>query len=221
MNKNENNNESSTKNSDQIKSDILNYLEDKYNEEFTIISIQGKEFLEPLNVAKVFVYPTKGDKERDRFQAERTMTDGKASFADSYFGLLIRDEYNERISSVVSKYFDRFAVDSSFGNSTYFSNEYDETKSLQDAIDGGQDIFSNVNILVAPTCTEDEFNKNVENISNEIGNLKLPMGVGIYYSKSDDLSSLYTNNIECSIGRSLRVNRELNVTLDEEINYYK
>ena len=195
-----------------IKTDIKDFLDDKYDKDFTIISVQGKEWLDKPSTYKVFAYPSDGDKERDRFQAERRETDDGYEYNDAYFGLKIEDEYTEMASKIISKHFDKYEIITSFGGD-YFPNEYDNTKTLKDAIDEKEDIYGGVKVLTS-SMNKEEFNEKVEAVSKEINTLGLSMSLGIYCSKSDDLSGFKTGEWESSMHRYIYVEKDLSVELD-------
>lgn len=198
---------------EEIKTDIKAFLDDKYDKDFTIISVQGKEWLDNPSTYKVFAYPSDGDMERDRFEAERRKGDDGYEYSDAYFGLKIEDEYNARIKTILDKYFDKYEIRSGF-DGYYFPNEFNGEKNLQDAINEGADLYGNVNVLTCP-IEKEEFNMRIEAFSKEINKLKLPMLISIYNSSSEDLSSLHTNSIEYSMYRSMLVKKNMTVDLEE------
>ena len=207
------NNESTEVKMEGIKSDIKAFLDDKYDKDFTIISVQGKEWLDKPSTYKVFAYPSDGDIERDRFEAERYKSDDGYEYSDAYFGLKIEDEYNARIKTILDKYFDKYEIKSGF-DGEYFPNEFNGEKNLQDAINEGVDLYGNVNVLTYQ-IEQNEFNRKVEDFSKEINKLNLPMSIRIYNGVSNDLTSIYTNSIEYSMYRSMLVKKNMTVDLEE------
>lgn len=197
---------------EEIKTDIKAFLDDKYDKDFTIISVQGKEWLDNPSTYKVFAYPSDGDKERDRFQAERRKSDDGYEYSDAYFGVKVEDEYTEMASEIISKYFNKYEIITSFAGD-YFPNEYDNSKTLKDAIDERADIYGGVKILTS-SMNKEEFNEKVEAVSKEINTLGLPMSLGIYCSKNNDLSNFKTGDWESSMHRYMYVEKDLTVELD-------
>ncbi|WP_202813804.1 hypothetical protein, partial [Defluviitalea phaphyphila] len=69
---------------------VLEYLKEKYNEEFTIKSMVGKGWSQSYD--RFYVYPKEGDKEEDIFVVRVSlMKDGTYRLSDGYFGVIIRD----------------------------------------------------------------------------------------------------------------------------------
>ena len=124
-----------------VKTGLKNYFYHKYHEEFKYIGVK------PDGVNYGF-YPINGERDTDTFNVvrKRWLSIGSRLFAsDNYYGIIIRDEYEKRISEYINKYFNDYKVyvkfnSSGLSNLTYMSDEFDKNTSLNEFIEFQHDI---------------------------------------------------------------------------------
>ena len=123
----------------------VEYLENKYNEEFVGIDW--------YDTGEYRCYPVSNKDQIVRVFHEKE--DGKISMKDDYYGWLIKDEYMELTNSIVRQWFPDEDI-KMFSNFTvsFFEDEYTAVTPLADAMaNEPRDLGSNVWIFVA----EDEW----------------------------------------------------------------
>lgn len=148
-----------TTNPEESKDQIIAFLEKKYGKEFVPLSIEMDRW--PYQWDELSVYPKGGDKEKDGFNAYRERKDDKYLFSDSYFGVLIHDEYEQKIREIAKEYFPECKITIIFA-SDIFPNELTSKSTLKDLIDMNIDYNPTIKIKVAPTL------KNVEQFDEEV-----------------------------------------------------
>lgn len=118
---------------------VKNYLYHKYDEEFEMAGFWAATPAgHPIN--EFTCWPKNGNKQTDSFNVVRknTLSVGSRNFAsDNYYGIIIREDYENYISEIVSQYFDEFKVYAYFNfsglsNTSYMSDEFDKKTTLND-----------------------------------------------------------------------------------------
>lgn len=121
---------------------VKNYLYHKYDEEFDMAGFWAATPAgHPIN--EFTCWPKNGNRQTDSFNVVRknTLSVGSRSFAsDNYYGIIIREDYENYISEIVSKYFDEYKVYAYFdfsglSNTSYMSDEFDKKTTLNDFFD--------------------------------------------------------------------------------------
>lgn len=121
---------------------VKNYLYHKYDEEFEMARFWAATPAgHPIN--EFTCWPKNGNRQTDSFNVVRknTLSVGSRSFAsDNYYGIIIREDYENYISEIVSKYFDEYKVYAYFdfsgiSNIKYMSDEFDKSTTLNDFFD--------------------------------------------------------------------------------------
>lgn len=116
---------------------VKNYLYHKYDEEFEIAGFWAATPAgHPIN--EFTCWPKNGNKQTDSFNVVRknTLSVGSRSFAsDNYYGVFIRDDYENFVSELLAQYFEDFEVEVNFNwsglsNTMYMSDELDKTFTL-------------------------------------------------------------------------------------------
>lgn len=118
---------------------VQNYLFHKYHEEFDVNGFFGATIAgHPTN--QLTCCPKNGNPATDAFNVVRknTFSIGSRRFAsDNYYGIIIREDYEEYISTFIDDYFDDFTVNvyfdfSGLSNTKYMSDEFDKETSLEE-----------------------------------------------------------------------------------------
>lgn len=118
---------------------VKNYLYHKYGEEFEVSGFFGATVWgHPTN--QLTCCPKNGNLQTDAFNVARknTLSVGSRRFAsDNYYGILIREDYENYISTFIDDYFDEFKVYvrfdfSGLSNVKYMSDCFDKNTSLDD-----------------------------------------------------------------------------------------
>lgn len=151
---------------------VKNYLYHKYNEEFDVDGYFGVK-IAGNHQNQLTCCPKSGNPQTDSFNVVRkkNLSVGSRLFAsDNYYGIIIRDDYEEYISTFIDDYFDDFIVDayfdfSSISNTKYMSDVFDKNTSLKDFLDFQKNEnnirscnYARVNIYLnfQPTVSEQE-----------------------------------------------------------------
>jgi len=112
---------------ESIRDEILEHLMQKYDREFTAISLDRAS-----SFATLTAFPTGGDPVADIVRVRRTEhSNGEVRIADTFFGVLIREEVEAEVTELLSDVPIPFRV---FYPSdiAYFENIFDSAKSLND-----------------------------------------------------------------------------------------
>lgn len=151
---------------------VQNYLFHKYHEEFDVNGFFGATIAgHPTN--QLTCCPKDGNPATDAFNVVRknTLSIGSRRFAsDNYYGIIIREDYEEYISTFIDDYFDDFTVNvyfdfSGLSNTKYMSDEFDKETSLEEFLAFQKDEnkfracnFARLNIILnfQPTLTDKE-----------------------------------------------------------------
>ena len=173
---------------------VKNYLYHKYNEEFDVDGYFGVKIAgNPQN--QLTCCPKSGNHQTDSFNVVRkkNLSVGSRLFAsDNYYGIIIREDYEEYISTFIDDYFDDFTVKvyfefSGLSNIRYMSDEFDKGTSLEEFLAFQKDEdniracnFARLDICLnfQPTISEQEFltNKSLqlfEKIASEFNGLRI------------------------------------------------
>lgn len=118
---------------------VKNYLYHKYGEEFEVSGFFGATVWgHPTN--QLTCCPKNGNPQTDAFNVARknTLSVGSRRFAsDNYYGILIREDYENYISTFIDDYFDEFKVyayfdSSGLSNVKYMSDRLNKNTSLDE-----------------------------------------------------------------------------------------
>lgn len=170
MDANEKNNTSSKKTQWEIREEMLNYIENKYNMEFEVADIEFRSWA--YNYETMSLYP-KGGNPDDTFNLYRyTKEDGEVYYKDYYIRYSMRDDYQKYVSKFVEKYFDKFKCDVSyslFGKDDELSlkTTFEEFKAHAD-----KNIVVYIYIYIPASSkrkVQDKFDKLSRELSNDIG----------------------------------------------------
>ncbi len=116
---------------------VKNYLYHKYDEEFEMAGFWAATPAgHPIN--EFTCWPKNGNRQTDSFNVVRknTLSVGSRSFAsDNYYGIIIREDYENYISNFIDTYFDNYEVSVYFksgglSNTKYMTDEFDKNTSL-------------------------------------------------------------------------------------------
>ena len=160
---------------------VQNYLYHKYWEEFEVSGFFGATVWgHPTN--QLTCCPKNGDPQTDSFNVARknTLSVGSRLFAsDNYYGILIREDYENYISTFIDDYFDDFKVyayfdSSGLSNVKYMSDSLNKNTSLDEFLKYQQKYnkscnWSDIHItLYADKFDENELQDIFMNIVNDV-----------------------------------------------------
>lgn len=145
---------------------VKNYLYHKYWEEFDVSGFFGATVAgHPTN--QLTCCPKNGDPQTDSFNVARknTLSVGSRLFAsDNYYGVLIREDYENYISTFIDDYFDDFKVYAHFdfsglSNVKHMSDSFDKSTSLEDflSFQRDEDKIRACNFAVVDVYLENQF----------------------------------------------------------------
>jgi hypothetical protein len=144
------------------------------------------------------LYPVGGDPEADGFHLYKG--DKSGSIVDSYYGLLIREDYEKMVKEVADQYFDECKVHCSLSNMA-FPNELTAAVSLEQALDsnliGLNDPFAWVIVPNSYGNDEAAFQKDAEMFATALTGRRLPLVLRAFcVSRSDFEASTRENDLE-------------------------
>jgi uncharacterized protein YxeA len=175
-----------TNDPDETRDQILSFLEKKYGKEFVPMSIEMDRW--PYHYDNLRAYPKGGERKKEYFDAYRERKNGKYVYSDSYFGVLIRDEYEEKVKGIADEFFPECRVSTSYSSDS-LPNKLNSKSTLQDAIDMNAGYVPIVSIIVAPTFKNvDEFDKNVDLFMPKLSKNDIEGTVNITYLKNNDIN---------------------------------
>ena len=166
----------------KTKSEVLEYLTEKYGEEFEIAGIARRNIAIPYNETAVF--PKKNP------ELVFAVREENGQFVDSYYGVLIETEYNSMLCEYVERYLDSPKVYSKF-MSKYFDDRFKPGITLDEAlsIDKNQFFASNY-VFVKDDVTSNSFDELCSGIESE----KWTLYVAVYKVSEEDWGKLSADN---------------------------
>lgn len=130
-----------------IKDTMIAYLEEKYGEEFVPITLTPRNWA--YDYDELSVYPKNGNEEEDYFYVRGTkMEDGSYIMQDGYFGVLIKDEYEAFMRSLVKEIYDEFKLYSMFGKLGVLPDRLNKDTKLSEIYDPNEYFSSSTNVFV-------------------------------------------------------------------------
>jgi hypothetical protein len=98
-----------------------------------------------LGSAKLTGYLPDGDSDYDGYDIRYVEDNGRYSFQDNYYGLLIRTQYEAMIKQVADQYFNDCIVYVSFQD---FPDNVNSTTTLQQTMDNGWMAYNSINLYI-------------------------------------------------------------------------
>ena len=121
---------------------VSNYLYHKYDEEFEVACVWAENsYGRPINGFNC--WPKNGTRATEAFRVEkkRTLSAGSKLFAsDNYYGIIIREDYENSIAEVIDDYFEEFKIFACFdysgiSNIVYMSDYLSKDTTLEEFIE--------------------------------------------------------------------------------------
>ena len=192
---------------------VKNYLYHKYNEEFDVDGYFGVKIAgNPQN--QLTCCPKNGNPQTDSFNVVRkkNLSVGSRLFAsDNYYGIIIREDYEEYISTFIDDYFDDFTVKvyfetSGLSNAKYMSDELNKSTSLADFLEyqkndnnirGCNYAIVIITLKQQPTITEKEKTlQNANKLFKQLSKQYRLLSVYIQSTSKYNISALITHDGE-------------------------
>lgn len=163
---------------EDIKAEMLTYLEEKYGEEFVPMSLSPSGFA--YSYDNLRVYPKNGNK-GDSFEVWGTrMEDGSYSMSDGYFGIYIKDEYEAMLSGFVGEIYKDFKLYTDFGEGGILPDRLDKNTKLEEIYNKDEMFWSDTVVFVKEASVkgiddEDSIRKIAENMQAKkmVGSVRL------------------------------------------------
>lgn len=117
------------------------------------------------------------------FSVERYVNGESVTFKDNYFGILIKQEYEDNLYDCASKYFESCFVDASTMSINY-PNELDSNSNFSDMISLKDEIDSKIVVVVVVDeifSDISEFEKTAEDFCNDWEKIGLPVVFRVIY----------------------------------------
>ena len=101
-------NKAKYRDSEFVQQDIMNYLEDRYGEEFVMESYTGRGY-SYNNYVQMYAYPKGREESRYKFQVQGYYNKkGEMEYFDTYVYQKLKEEYEERLDPYIAEYFDEY-----------------------------------------------------------------------------------------------------------------
>lgn len=162
--------------------DIIKHMNEKYDKNFLSIKISGDKKNDDKYYYQYYVEGTNPDIDYCMAGREFNKTTNEYYYYDNYFGVQVRDEYEELINNVVTKYIDNDYVLYANLTEDAYPEKYDKNSTLQDFLDYNQN--RSVDVLV--NCNADnkeKFKEITDNIYNELSDAKYKGIYRFYFMK--------------------------------------
>ncbi|MDD4590773.1 MAG: hypothetical protein PHG06_10155 [Parabacteroides sp.] len=199
---------------------MLEYLEDKYGEEFEPLSYAGESWA--YSYDKLSAHP-KG-KEDQIFNIQGCKNkEGKYVCHDNYFYYIIRDEYEQAMSDIVGKYFTEFKLYMLRGDEMY-DDRLNYGVKVEDIYDISSRFASQILIFVKQNTDTNNIEMVAKKNASEMIDKKLPGKIrcySIYDNKFDLVNRNEINNMLNNIKEWSDDKYEIRVTGALKILEYK
>lgn len=150
-----------------ISESAINFLEEKYNREFTFCSYEGGDYLSKIDYIHCL---TEGmDSEHERVTVTVKEEEGKTVFKDDYFSYMVRPELESYISNIISDEFPEVKVYVD-NREDYLSNELTYKSTLDDLYRIESSYWADVKIYIkgdAQISTE-EYAEKMQHIEDRL-----------------------------------------------------
>lgn len=186
----------------------LAYLQDKYNQEFQIISSIDSSLDVPYDEIffQTSTYPN------ETVTVFRKKDNNGFYFVDDYYKLIVSDEYNELLQSVIGSCLSEKKVYFDF-TADYYPAELDASYSLVDALNNFSDsLFANIYVFV-PSSTSDMSEKLRSEIENTLRSNGMICYFALYEINDNDYSSLDSNSYEEYLSSNYQLNPVFKTTV--------
>lgn len=175
--------------SEQIRDEMLNYMEQKYGKKFHALSLERRGI--DRNSDKLNCY-AEGDESLDYAYVYRDYSDNDISYQDTYFGVLIRDDAQTEVE-LICKSLGLEAKAFVESSTSIYSNEYNSEKTFNDLkLDETQPGFLAEIALISDSETIN--NDETQNIFNALSRAGFRGMFTLYYFKRDAFESITTSN---------------------------
>ena len=109
------------KDAEYVKQDTLNYLEERYGEEFEIESVRGMSYA--YDYINMYAYPKGLQDEAHKFKIQgRFNKEGNLEYCDSYVMVKLTDDYEAYVDEIIDEYFDDYKFYLEFDSEWITSN---------------------------------------------------------------------------------------------------
>ena len=192
------------KDPDELRGDMLKFVNEKYNMEFI-----PTYFAMDDGVAELVVYPKGGDREKDNFIVDwnKNESTGKYEYTDSYSAIMMAPKYKEKIEELLKPYFENYSVEVR-AEMCVLPNDFGVNDDFQKVIDRRLDYTPHVDIKVARSSdTIENFNKKAEEFMNTVEEEKISGHIWVVYLKGTDFN--------CDLTEGVTYDAELYKTLEK------
>lgn len=203
---------------------VKNYLYHKYWEEFEVSGFFGATVWgHPTN--QLTCYPKNGNPQTDAFNVARknTLSVGSRRFAsDNYYGILIKDDYQEFVEAILDDYFEEYKVEVNFNwsglsNVKYMSDVFDKSISLDKFLKYQKENGESCNTATIKVYVPQDYYKNkTQNISKLANNLKSISNciiIYIFYINANGKSDIGYTDILINCNGELYINNYIEEVL--------
>jgi|GEM_PF-1731441 len=159
---------------EEVKQEMLDYLDEKYGEEFECATIEYKSWSQS-GMEQMEAYP-KGSNPNYNFVLNRkTNEDGSATYEDGYIGYLMKEKYAELLEPIVKKYFPVSDVGIGFGKRYTYPESFTKEMSFEEFQEyAAKKHRVGVGVYIAAE-SEEEVSKQIQSLETELRDL-LPIG---------------------------------------------
>ena len=177
---------------------FLTYLSDKYGKEFEPVPIDNPDI---ITRPDMLIACEKGASlDRNCVTVYKAESNGVPVYSDNYFGVLIRPEYEARISTYAQNRFPNAKVYITGYAETVFDSSLNLETSLDDVITAKKCPTASVCIL-AKLSSEDmaRFDSAVSSVAKDIGAAGIPCSIKVYGVSADTFNAITYENLAATI----------------------
>ncbi len=168
----------------KMKKDMIAHLEKKYGEKFIPLY-----FLAESGWDRMTFYKEGTNPKTDYAYIYREKEHGKVVYRDNYFGLIIREEYENLVKKEVEKVYGECKVYSEF-SADVFSEKMNKDNSYKDAIKNGEYLRTSMKIYIKAGKEELILEKKADILRNNLEKNNLNGMYTLYYMKPGHFEGL-------------------------------
>ena len=181
-------NKAKYQNEQYVRQDTLNYLEERYEDEFVIESVRGMSYA--YDYVNMYAYPKGFEDEAHKFKVQgRYNEDGNLEYYDSYVMVKLTDDYEAYLDEIIDEYFDDYKFYLEFDSEWITSNLPPDT-----TVEDLWDLRANVDyplpdllIFLNSSQKENFVDLNVMNMSADMAKMGLRGSIHITCFEKEEL----------------------------------
>lgn len=203
---------------EKIKDDMLDYVNEKYGETFEADTLVRANWA--YHYDKLYAHPQ--GRPEDEFQIEHYVNEqGRSSFADGYFGILIKDAYQESIKVIVDPVFPESKIFVNFDENV-FADRLNDNSCVSDIYNSEENFTTDTYVFIPQRGLEkSEFDLNtLKTIGKGIAEKKLVGGLAFYLLNDSSFDSLDEKNYNEFLSQTNGMLDHHNIWVNYQLEFY-